>query len=85
MINVDNTIIATLMKLLAIKIVASNFGGSPNKWLTSLLLRDLEFLSSSLSAGFSEKKATSDPETSPEHSNSKAVDVKAKKVLTERG
>ena len=84
-INVDKTIIATLMKLLAIRIVASSFGGSPNNSLTSSFLRDLEFLSSFLSEGLREKKATSAPEMSPEHSNNVAVDVKANIVLTENG
>ena len=52
-----------LTKLLAIKIVANNFLGPSNNWLTCLRFK---FDSSSRSAFVNEKKATSVPEINPE-------------------
>ena len=60
------------MRLLAIRMVASNSLGLLLKEMSILSLLFLLFRSTSKSGGFSEKKAVSDPETNPEERISKS-------------
>ena len=61
-IIVEIITIATLIKLLAIRIVARSFFGLFNKFITLRLLMLLDSFKSLLFTAESEKKATSDPD-----------------------
>lgn len=63
---------ATLMKLLAIKMVARSFFGLLSKVMIDVSFLFSLFFKSSVSFFFNEKKATSDPETSALKSKSNA-------------
>ena len=64
--NVETITIATLMKLLAIKIVAKSFLGVESKSRIRLLLVDSSSSRLILSDAVMEKKATSEPDISAE-------------------
>lgn len=64
---------AILMKLLAINIVANSFFGLSSS-LTNIFSRLVILLSSaSKSEGFRENSATSEPDTSAEHTSNKRI------------
>ena len=69
--------IATLMKLLATSIVASNLSGVSSSLRMSLLVFDPEFFSLLISEGIREKNATSDPDTIADESNRNPTTINA--------
>ena len=75
-------IIATLMKLFAIKIVANNFFGEAKSLFTRWWAFVPEDESVSFSAGLSEKKATSEPEIKPE--NKRSINKTPKEISISR-
>jgi hypothetical protein len=78
-INVDKIIMATLTKLLVIKIVANNLLGFFNNSFTVLYVLVSFFCF--IFFGSMEKKATSDPEIKAEHIIRKLITSKLKNKL----
>ena len=71
----------TLVKLFAIRIVASNSFGLERKFLMSLTLLDFSLFILSSSWGLSAKKATSAPEIKPDVTN-KPIRTKIEMILS---
>jgi len=74
---VEMTTMATLIKLLAIRIVARSLSFLSNKLRTNLYLRPPPLSSSSFNAVLIEKNATSAPEMSAEKNNNIPTDRRA--------
>ena len=83
--KVDTITIATLMKLLAINIVASSFLGLDNKFNILFPLVEFSFSRFSFSETDNEKKATSEPDINADEITSVNINTKVSPNSKEKG